>query len=171
MPKKLNAPAISTTPEQRLSRRQFLRGSAISAGVLLVAACAPVTAPTSGGSGEAPAAAAVPLTVWTSQTFTTDADALQDEQIKSWAAENNVELQLSRFAGDAAGPTWQAAFESRQFPDVGDLPQEQVAKFILTNSLLETTEIVEKLNKVDGGYTAGSFAAGRTNDGKHWAVP
>jgi N,N'-diacetylchitobiose transport system substrate-binding protein len=167
--------AVSTEPtiasRSNLSRRQFLRGSAISTGVLLLAACAPVTAPAGDAGGAAPAAAAVPLTVWTSQTFTTDADALQDEQINTWAAENNVEMELSRFAGDATRPNWQAAFESRQFPDVGNLPQEDLAKFILTNSLLETTEIVTELNELEGGYTAGAFSAGRTSDGKHWSLP
>jgi multiple sugar transport system substrate-binding protein len=171
MPKNLSVSASIapiTATKGNLSRRQFLRGSAISTGVLFLAACAPVSAP---AGDAAPAEAAVPLTVWTSQTFTTDADALQDEQINTWAAENNVEMELSRFAGDATRPNWQAAFESRQFPDVGNIPQEDLAKFILTNSLLETTEIVEELNQSEGGYTVGAYAAGRTNDGKHWSMP
>lgn len=174
MPKNPSVSALTVSTaatKQTLSRRQFLRGSAISTGVLLLAACAPVATPAGDSGGAAPAAAAVPLVVWTSQTFTTDADALQDGQINTWAAENNVEMQLSRFAGDATRPNWQAAFESRQFPDVGNLPQEDLAKFILTDSLLETTEIAEELNKVEGGYTAGAYAAGRTNDGKHWSLP
>src|SRR5690606_10441418 len=163
--------ALATSEQGKLSRRQFLRGSAISTGMLFLAACAPVATP-AGDTGEAaPAAAPVPLTVWTSQTFTTEADALQDEQINAWAAENNVEMQLSRFAGDAVRPNWQAAFESRQFPDVGNIPQEDLAKFILTDSLLETTEIIQNLNTQEGGYTAGAFSAGRTQDGKHWSMP
>lgn len=164
-------PTSQSNSKLGLSRREFLRASALSAGALLVAACAPVATPAGDSGGAAPAQAAIPLKVWTSQTFTTDADALQDGQINTWAAEHNVEMELSRFAGDATGPNWQAAFESRQFPDVGNIQQQDLAKFILTNSLLETTEIVEKLNKEEGGYTKGAYSAGRTNDGKHWSVP
>ncbi|MFZ1756868.1 MAG: substrate-binding domain-containing protein [Caldilineaceae bacterium] len=159
---------------RRISRRDFLRGAAVATGVLAVAACTPIApgATSSPGAGSAAPAAEKPkITVWTSATFTTDADALQDEQITGWCAENGVELDLSRFAGDAIRPNWQAAFESRQFPDIGNIPQEDLAKFILTDVMLETTDLVEALNEKEGGYTNGAYGAGRTPDGKHWSVP
>lgn len=155
----------------RISRRVFLRGAAAAAGVLAVAACTPVATSPAGSGGAAPAAESPKITVWTSATFTTDADTLQDEQITSWCTENGVELDLNRFAGDAIRPNWQAAFESRRFPDVGNIPQEDLAKFILTNVMLETTELVGRLNQAEGGYSNGAFNAGRTPDGKHWSVP
>ena len=135
--------------------------------VLTFAAC---VAPAAGPGGEG--AEAMPkITVWAATTFTPDADSTQDEQIKAWGEANGVEIELARMSNDERTPRWQTAFESRQFPDCAAIEQNDLPKFIESGVLVETTEAMQRLNELEGGFTDGAFIAGRTADGKHWSVP
>src|SRR5690606_13052280 len=72
---------------------------------LLLSACAPVAAP----GGEGAAEARPQLTIWVATTFTTDADAYQDNLIQQWADENNVDVEVARMSQDERQPRWQTA--------------------------------------------------------------
>lgn len=66
---------MSELIEQKLSRRGFLRASAIAAGVTLLAACAPVPqAPAAAPEAEEPAAAGIELVHWAEGILTSEAE-------------------------------------------------------------------------------------------------
>jgi len=133
--------------------------------VSLLAACvAPGAAP--GDSAEKPK-----LTIWTAVTFTTDADEYQDNLIQQWGEENGVEIDLARMSSEESTPKWQTAAESKQFPDCGAIEQNDLPQFIQSGLMVETTDVINRLNAMGGGYTNGAFLAGRTADEKHWSVP
>lgn len=135
---------------------------------LITAACAPVS--TTGG--ESGAAAARPkLTIWVATTFTTDADTYQDDLIKKWADENGVDVEIARMSQDERTPRWQTAIETKQYPDCAAIELNDLPKFIVNGDLVETTEVMDRLNGLAGGFTDGAYLAGRTADGKHWSVP
>ncbi len=135
---------------------------------LLVSAC---VAPAPGSGGQAAATEKPKLTIWAATTFTPDADTTQDDQIKAWGEANGVEIDLARMSQDERTPRWQTAIESKQFPDCAAIEQADLPKFIQEGVLVETTEVMQKLNELEGGFTDGAFLAGRTADGKHWSVP
>jgi len=151
---------------KKLSRRKFFTSAATLAGATaLSAACADKQAPAV-GTGEKPK-----ITFWLGTSYTPDADELQDNQIRDWCEKNNVELELARMSNDERKPKWQTAYETKQFPDVASVYQDDLPKFIVSKVLTETTDVIERMNKLEGGFTEGSYIAGRTEDGKHWSVP
>jgi ABC-type glycerol-3-phosphate transport system substrate-binding protein len=135
---------------------------------LLLAAC---VAPAPGSGGQAAATEKPKLTIWAATTFTPDADSTQDDQIKAWGEANGVEIDLARMSQDERTPRWQTAIESKQFPDCAAIEQADLPKFVQEGVLVETTEVMQSLNALEGGFTDGAFLAGRTADGKHWSVP
>ena len=135
---------------------------------LLVSAC---VAPAPGSGGQAAATEKPKLTIWAATTFTPDADTTQDDQIKAWGEANGVEIDLARMSQDERTPRWQTAIESKQFPDCAAIEQADLPKFIQEGVLVETTEVMQALNELEGGFTDGAFLAGQTADGKHWSVP
>lgn len=151
---------------QRLSSRTCFTAMALVSALLLAACVAPAAGP--GGEN----AATMPkLTIWAATTFTPDADNTQDEQIMAWGEANGVEIELARMSQDERTPRWQTAFESKQFPDCAAIEQNDLPQFIESGVLAETTEVMQRLNELEGGFTDGAFLAGRTADGKHWSVP
>jgi multiple sugar transport system substrate-binding protein len=149
--------------------RQGQRSWRIMAGLLALAlisaACAPVSAP------DGAAAGTPKLTIWVGTTFTTEADSYQDDLITQWAEENGVEVEIARMSQDERQPRWQTAIETKQYPDCAQIELNDLPKFIANGDLVETTEVMERLNGLAGGFTEGAFLAGRTADGKHWSVP
>ena len=152
--------------EKKVSRRKFLTGTATIAGTAALAACAPKKEAPAVVSGEKPK-----IVIWCGTTYTPDADEIQDNQIKDWGSKNNVEIEINRMSGDERTPKWKAAFETKQFPDLGAMEQSDLPKFIVSDLMVETTDVMKRLNKLEGGLSDGSFMAGRTADGKHWSVP
>jgi len=136
--------------------------------VLTLSAC---VAPAAGPGGGQAAAEKPKLTIWASTTFTPDADKTQDDQIMAWGEANGVEIDLARMSQDERTPRWQTAKESKQFPDCADIEQNDLPQFIQSGLLVDTTEVMENLNALEGGFTDGAFLAGQTADGKHWSVP
>lgn len=150
---------------QRKRSRSVFRVAMLLLMFVLSACVAPAAGPDTG------AAAKPKLTIWASTTFTPDADKVQDDQIKAWGEANGVEIDLARMSQDERTPRWQTALESKQFPDCADIEQNDLPQFIQNGVLVETTEIMQNLNQLEGGFTDGAFLAGQTADGKHWSVP
>jgi multiple sugar transport system substrate-binding protein len=152
------------------SPRSWQRRWRIMAGllalVLISTACAPVSAPDGAAEGAPPK-----LTIWVATTFTAEADSYQDDLITKWAEENGVEVEIARMSQDERQPRWQTAIETKQYPDCGAIELNDLPKFIVNGDLVETTEVMGRLNELAGGFTDGAFLAGRTADGKHWSVP
>lgn len=136
---------------------------------LLLTAC---VAPQGAASGGAGAAAEKPkITIWVATTFTQDADKVEDEHIKAWADKNGVDVEVARMSQEERTPRWQTAIETKQYPDCAAIELQDLPKFIANGDLVETTEVMDRLNQIEGGLTDGAFLAGRTADGKHWSVP
>ena len=149
---------------KKLSRRQFLGGAATIASASALSACAPKAPAVI--SGEKPK-----LNIWCGTTYTTEADDAMDTQIRDWCSSNGVDLELNRMSGDERTPKWKTAYETKQFPDLGALEINDAPKFMTSQLLVETTDVIKRLNKLEGGYTTGAFADSQTPDGKHWTVP
>lgn len=144
-----------------ITRREFLAGAVATAGTAALAAC---------GTQEAETKEKPKLVVWQGQTYTPEADERYKEQCEEWAEENNVELDYSYMAQDEAEARWKVATESKQFPDLANIRNEDFLRLVLAGDLLETTEIVNRLNKKEGGFTEGALSSIEA-DGKYWAVP
>lgn len=151
---------------QRKRSRSVFRVAMLLLIFVLSACVAPAAGPDTGASAAKPK-----LTIWASTTFTQDADKVQDDQIKAWGEANGVEIDLARMSQDERTPRWQTALESKQFPDCADIEQNDLPQFIQNGVLVETSEIIQNLNQLEGGFTDGAFLAGQTADGKHWSVP
>ncbi len=87
----------------QFSRRQLLKLMGGTAGMVALAACAPVAAPTAGEgeAAEAPAAAPGTLTVEHRREYFQEMEELFSEAVQNWAGENNVEVELSPVAAEA----------------------------------------------------------------------
>ena len=151
---------------KKLSRRQFLSGAATVAGATALSGCAAKKEAPAIISGEKPK-----IACWMGTSYTPEADEYQDQQIRDWCTKNNVELDFARMSSDERKAKWQTAYETKQFPDVASVYQDDLPKFIVSKVLVETTDVMKRMNKLGGGFTEGSFMAGRTEDGKHWSVP
>jgi len=140
--------------------------------IMALAACVPVAPTGSEATGSEGATEEMPtLVIWTSTTFTPDADEVQDNLIRQWGEDNGVEVEINRMSQDVAEARWQTSKESKQFPDCANLRIFDLPQFVLNGDLAETTDVMARLNELEGGFTQGAFVAGRTADGKHWSVP
>ncbi len=152
---------------EKFSRRKFLSTSATVASAAALAACTPA-APTAVAVIAKPKAK---LVIWCGTTYTPEADVVVNNQIYEWCANHNVDVEINRMSGDERLPKFKVAFETKEFPDIAALELDDVPKAMANGDLLETSGIIEKLNKLEGGYTTGSFINSTTSDGKHWTVP
>lgn len=98
-----------------LSRRDFLRMSAVTAAGALAVACAPAS-PTGAGGAAAPAQTKN-LTFWMWNTFAPPADELMQEKLNEWAAANGVTLEISRDADSNMQTKVMPAIEGGTLPD------------------------------------------------------
>ncbi|MCG3778599.1 MAG: putative ABC transporter-binding protein [Nitrospira sp.] len=159
--------------KKTIGRRDFVKAAALGGGAMVLPACAAPAAPAAAAATAAPAvvpAIKPKIVIWCGTTYTTEADAAMDTQIKDWCAANNVDLELNRMSMDERVPKWQTAFEAKQFPDMGLLEQNDASKFMVANHLVDTSSVLNNLNKMEGGYTPGAWANTMFN-GKHLTVP
>ena len=87
--------------EKKLSRRNFLRLSALTTAGAVLAACVPVAPQATTGSSsevvDAPSGAEeVALKFWMWNTFAPPADEIMNTKLNEWAGENNVKIEISR---------------------------------------------------------------------------
>ncbi len=86
----------------QFSRRQLLKLMGGTAGMVALAACAPVNAPTGGeGAAEAPASATGQLSVVHRREYFKSMEDLFAEAVSNWGGENDVELEVSTVAAEA----------------------------------------------------------------------
>jgi multiple sugar transport system substrate-binding protein len=99
----------------KLSRRTFLRMSAVTAaGAALVACVAP--APQAGGEGAAPAQDQS-LKFWMWNTYAPPADEVLEQGIQTWATENGVTVEISRDSDSNIADKVMPALEAGTLPD------------------------------------------------------
>lgn len=106
--------------EKKLSRRDFLRMSALTTAGAVLAGCV-TTAPgaTTGSEvSEAPSGPEeVTLEFWMWNTFAPPADEVMEAKLNEWAAENNVNIEISRDSDANMQTKVMPALEAGTLPD------------------------------------------------------
>jgi len=165
--------------DKNISRRKFLLGLSAGAGVMALAACAPVAAPAAApaASGEsAPAAAPAPametvtVTLWSS--FTGKNGETETELVKRFnESQGNVVLDY-QFQGsyEETAQKVTAALQARTAPDVSLLSDVWWFKFYLNNALLPLDDLMAAAN-VDVADYQDSLINEGVRQGKHYWVP
>lgn len=153
------------TRSGRLSRREFLRASAVATGVVaagpFLAACG--IAPGGGGGKEK-------LNVWVDATFAPPSDDYQTEVINEWAKKNNVEVEITREPGENVLKKLQAAIESKQLPDISQSNDERFTQFYPSKIFTDVSDLYAEVGKPWGGFYKPADQQ-VTRDGKQWLLP
>jgi multiple sugar transport system substrate-binding protein len=101
----------------KLSRRMFLRMSALSAAGAALAACAAPAAPGAAGGEAAAPAASNQLSWWMWNTFAPAADEVLEAKLNEWAAANGVTIEISRDSDSNQADKVMPALEAGTLPD------------------------------------------------------
>ncbi len=127
--------------QSRLTRRELLRATVLTAGAVALAptlaACGVL--PGFGGSEK--------LTIWTDATFAPESDDYQTEEIEKWAKGKGVEVEITRETGDNVQQKLQAAVESKQLPDISQVADVRFTLFYPAGLILYRKDILD-----EGGY-------------------
>lgn len=163
--------------QKKLSRRDFLRSSALAtAGVLLVGcaapAAAPQAAPSSSGGGEAPAAPAetTALNFWMWNTFAPEADEIMQAKLNEWAAANNATIEISRDADSNQQAKVMPAIEAGTLPDAMFISGGVALQLMDAQGLATQTDLFAEIGDAHGGWQSrlDTFA---TRDGEVYFLP
>ena len=104
----------TTTTRRAVTRRTLLKTVGVGLGAISLA-------PLLSACGMIPGMGGDKLTVWTDATFAPPSDDYQTEEIQKWAKSKNIEVEVTREAGDAVQQKLQAAIESKQLPDISQV--------------------------------------------------
>jgi len=131
----------------RMNRRQLLKTLGAGAGMMALAACAPVgapgAAPSAATGGAAPAAAPVAVTVWSSfaGVLGEQEQALVDRFKAEYAGEVELDYQFQGSYEDTAQKVT-AALQARTAPDVSLLSDVWWFKFYLNETLVPLNDLM-----------------------------
>lgn len=157
-----------------MTRRQLLKGLSAGAGVLALAACAPVgpaAAPATGGEGAAPSAEPLTVVLWSSfsgKNAETEA-ALVDKFKEAHGGEVTLDYQVQGNYEETAQKLT-AALQAQAAPDISLLSDVWWFKFYLNQALLPLDDLaaVEDIDFTD--YQDPLINEGLRME-KHWWVP
>ncbi len=110
------------------------------------------------------------LKVWLLRTFVSDANEVLERQIRDWAKEKNVELQIQYLTYADIGTKYVAAIEAAVVPDVGFLPEVGPARYHGMGQLLDISGLAKNVFKANGGLFEAAYPSVKFN-GKIWAIP
>ncbi|HYU17727.1 MAG TPA: extracellular solute-binding protein [Chloroflexota bacterium] len=150
--------------QSRLTRRELLRATVLTAGAVALAptlaACGVL--PGFGGSEK--------LTIWTDATFAPESDDYQTEEIEKWAKGKGVEVEITRETGDNVQQKLQAAVESKQLPDISQVADVRFTLFYPAGIYLDVSDLYAEFAKQwNGFYKPGERIV--TRNGKQYALP
>ncbi len=180
----MDIPAVA----DQLSRRHFLRLSALVAGgaaVGVAAACspsAPTASPTPAGAPTAAkvataASQAAPvakapgkLSAWLQKYYVDDANAVIAQAFKTAGQRGNFEIDLQWLPwDDAAYSKWAAATEAKQLPDIG-MPPGYPSQYQAMGRLVDVSDLFAEIGKSGGGWYD-YVAKDSTINGKQYWIP
>jgi sn-glycerol 3-phosphate transport system substrate-binding protein len=161
--------------QRALNRRQLLQGMAAGAGMVALAACAPVMTPAAapageGGEAAAPAKEALTVTLWSS--FTGKNGEAETEVVKRFN-ESQGDVQIDyQFQGtyEETAQKLTAALQARTAPDISLLSDVWWFKFYLNNMLLPLDDLLAAEN-VDLADYQDSLINEGLRQGVHYWVP
>jgi len=102
---------------KQLSRRTFLRMTAMSAAATALVACTAPVAPTTGGGAAAAPAQSQSIRFWMWNTYAPAADEVLEKGINDWGAANNVTVEISRNSDSNTIDKIMPALEAGTLPD------------------------------------------------------
>lgn len=160
--------------QNSVSRRSFLRGVAMSAGVLALAACAPATAP-AGSQAEAPAAgdsgaAAAPVALlWWDYMSDSNGAALNTQLGKYQESNAGVKIERTEIPfADLKQKLLQGA-AAGQLPDIVIIDNPDHSSFAALGVFADVTDLVTEWGKADT-YFPGPWAS-TVFQGKNYGIP
>src|SRR5215218_5549819 len=121
----------------RVTRRGFVKGTALAAFAVAVAGCNVV--PGLGAKSK--------LNVWTDATFAPPSDDYQTKVIEDWAKEKGVEVEVTRETGDNVEKKLQAAIESKQLPDISQMDDGRYTRFHASGLLTDVSDMFTEIGK------------------------
>lgn len=133
---------------KQLSRRGFLRMSAMTAAGATLAAC---VAPSAGGGSSAPAADNS-LTFWMWNTFAPDADELMQEKLNEWAAANDATIEISRDSDANQQTKVLPAIEGGTLPDAMFVSGSVALQMTDAQALAPLTDLFPEIGEAHGGW-------------------
>jgi multiple sugar transport system substrate-binding protein len=149
----------------KLSRRQMLKLGAGAAAV--VAAPALIT------TRKAYAASDKKLSFWLQPNFNKTADDLLVEQTMEFAKQaglSDSDVEILKVPGGEIAPKMAAALEVKAPPDVTRVTEQNMVRWMADGHLLDVTDIVEKMRKVEGGINESIMTLPQT-DGVYYGAP
>lgn len=157
----------------QITRRQLLMGMGASAGVLALAACAPVgtTAPATGSEGAAPSSEPQTIVLWSSfngKNAETEA-AIVDKFKEAHGGEVALDYQVQGTYEETAQKVT-AALQAQTAPDISLLSDVWWFKFYLNQVLVPVDDLAEVENIDFTDYQDPLINEGLRME-KHWWVP
>lgn len=132
-----------------LSRRDFLRMSAMmAAGATLVACAAPVQP---AGSSDAPAQTKT-LSFWMWNTFAPPADEIMQTKLNEWAGANGVTLEISRDADNTMVDKLMPAIEAGTLPDAMFVGAGEALRLTDAQAIDPLTDLFPEIGEAHGGW-------------------
>lgn len=156
-----------------MSRRRFLVGMGASAGVLALAACAPVAAPTASttaSSSAAPSAEPITLTVWSS--FSGKNGEAETELVKRFNEGQEDVVVDYQFQGnyEETAQKVTAALQARTAPDVSLMSDVWWFKFYLNQAILPLDDLISAQG-IDLSDYQDSLINEGVRKGQHFWIP
>jgi len=136
---------------KKLSRRDFLRSTAVTTAGALLVACAPAVQQGSTGAESAPAQAKT-LSFWMWNTFAPPADELMQTKLNEWAAANGVTLEISRDADNTMQTKIMPAIEAGTLPDAMFIGSGQALQLADAQALDPLTDLFTEIGAAHGGW-------------------
>jgi multiple sugar transport system substrate-binding protein len=134
--------------KQSLSRRDFLRVSAMTAAGAALVACAPAVQQT---GGSAPAQAKE-LSFWMWNTFAPEADEVMQTKLNEWGAANGVTIEISRDADNTQADKIMPAIEAGTLPDALFVDAGNALRLTDAQALDPLTDIFPEIGEAHGGW-------------------
>jgi multiple sugar transport system substrate-binding protein len=135
--------------QSSLSRRDFLRMSALTTAGALLVGCVPAS-PT--GAGGAAPAQAKNLTFWMWNTFAPAADEIMQDKLNEWAAANGVTIEISRDADSNMGAKILPAIEGGTLPDAMFVGSGDALRLIDAQALDPLSDLFPEIGEAHGGW-------------------
>lgn len=135
--------------KNNLSRREFLRVSAMTAAGAALAACAPAVQQAGGGSAPAQAKE---LSFWMWNTFAPEADEVMQTKLTEWGAANGVTIEISRDADNTQADKIMPGIEAGTLPDAMFTDAGNALRMTDAQALDPLTDLFPEVGEAHGGW-------------------
>jgi multiple sugar transport system substrate-binding protein len=100
------------------------------------------------------------LTYWMVRVYADDANSAVQKAMRDWGRQNGVDAKLELVTGTELPLKLSAAIASGTFPDVVDLPEENLKIFSDQGVFLPVTDLVNQIGSEHGGWYPAATEAG-----------